>query len=195
MQLRGAHLLLKFRLHQNVAQNLVGCHQAVAIADQHVVHAHDVVVAQFRVVHLEATGVHRIVQREMHVVVKNRASGDDPVHESRFDQRHDGRAAQARRRQRAGKAHADGYVGIQHLLAEKLAALAETRAIVGQKRVVDDVRKLLLARQILGKNTRASQVFVAVRALLFLHPFRHFGHVFAIAAVFVVLAMFCFEGH
>ena len=83
MQLGGAHLLLELGLDQDVAQDLVGGHQAVAVAQQHVVDADDVVVAQVGVVHLEAADVHRVVQGEVQVVVEVRAGGDDPVHEAR----------------------------------------------------------------------------------------------------------------
>ena len=191
VQLGGAHLLLEFGLDQDVAQDLVGGHQAVAVAEQHVVDAHDVVVAQLGVVHLEAADAHRVVQREVQVVVEVRAGGDDPVHEAGLDQRHDGGAAQAGRRERAREAHADGDVRLQHLLGEELAAFLEPRAVVGEEGVVDEVGELLLAGEVLGQDALAGQVLVPVRALLLLHPVRHFGQVFAVAAcgVEVFLAM------
>ena len=106
---------------------------------------------------LKLPDAHRIVQREVHVVVENRAGGDDPVDEAGLDERNDGGAAQAGRRQRAGEAHADGDIGLQHLLGEKLAAFLETRAVVGQKGVVDEVGELLLAGEILGQDALAGQ--------------------------------------
>ena len=90
MQLGGAHFLLEFGLDENLPQDLVGRHQAIAVAQQHVVHAYDVVVAQLRVVHLEAAHAHWVVQREVQIVVQNRARGNDPVDEPRLDQRNDG---------------------------------------------------------------------------------------------------------
>ena len=123
MQLGGAHLVLEFGLDENVAQDFVGGHEAIAVAEQHVIDADDVVVAQLGVVELEAADAHGVVQREVHVVVEVGAGGDDPIHEAGLDERDDAGAAHAGGRERAREAHADGDVGAEHLLGEELAGL------------------------------------------------------------------------
>ena len=65
--------------------------------------------------------VHGVVQGEVEVVVEVRAGGDDPVDEAGLDQRDDARSSPAGGRQRAGEAHADGHVGLEHLLREQPA--------------------------------------------------------------------------
>jgi hypothetical protein len=45
----------------------------------------------------------------------------------------------ARRRERAGQRHADGDVGLEHLLREQLAGLAQPRGVVGLERAVDEL--------------------------------------------------------
>ena len=50
VQFGGAHFLLEFRLDEDVAQDFVRGHQAVAVAQQDVIDADDVVVAQIGVI-------------------------------------------------------------------------------------------------------------------------------------------------
>ena len=47
------------------------------------------VVTQVGVVEFEAAGVDRVIQREVQIMVKIRAGGDDPVHEPGLDERDD----------------------------------------------------------------------------------------------------------
>ena len=62
---------LEFRLDQDVAQDLVGGHQAVAVAQQDVVDPDDVVIAQFGIVHHEAAHAHGIIQCEVQIVIED----------------------------------------------------------------------------------------------------------------------------
>jgi hypothetical protein len=153
-------------------QDFIRGHQAIAVAEQHVIDADDVVVAQFSVVELEVADAHRIIQREVHVVIQIRARGDDPVHESGLDGRHNAGTAHARWRQRAGEAHADGHVGREHAVREKLAAFFEARAVVGEKGFVHRVGQLLLAGDVFGPNALARHEFVPVGHFFF---FSHSG--------------------
>ena len=150
VQFGGAHFLLKLGLDENVAEDFVGGHQAIAVAEQHVIDADDVVLAQLGVVKLEVADAHRIIQREVHVVIEIGAGGHNPVHETGLDERHDGRATHARWRERAGEAHADGDIRSEHFLREELAAFLEPRAVVGEKGFVHQVGELFLAGDVLG---------------------------------------------
>ena len=139
---------------------------------------------------LKLPRVNRVIQREVHVVIQIRAGGNDPVHETRLDQRDDAGAAEAGRRQRAGDAHADGHIGVEHAVGEKLAGFLEPRGVVGEENLVDDVGQLFLAGEVFRHDAFARHVFLLVRAMFFLHPLRHFGNVFAGANVlFSVLAI------
>src|SRR6185503_17310068 len=79
MELGGAHFFLKFGLDQEIAQQLVGGHQAVRVRNDDVIDANQVVIAEVDVIELEAARVDGIVQGKMHVVVQVRAGGDDPI--------------------------------------------------------------------------------------------------------------------
>ena len=85
---------------------------------------------------------------------------------------------QAGRGQRPGNAHANGDIGLEHLVGKELAAFLQARGVVGQKDIVHHVRQLLFARQVLGQDALAGHVLVLVRAALLLHPFRQFGNIF-----------------
>ena len=180
VQFGGAHFLLKFRQHEHFAQQFVRGHQAVGIRNHHVVNADEVVVAQVGVVELEAAAVDRIIQREVQVVVKIRAGGNDPVHESRLDERDDAGAAEAGGRERTGNAHADGHVRRKHPFGEKLARFLEPRGIVGEEHLVNDVGQLFLAGEVFRVDALARHVFLFMRTAFFLHPLGHFGNGFAI---------------
>ena len=83
--------------------------------------------------------MHREPEPEMRVVVEVRAGRDDPVDEARLDERDERRHAEPRRRERAGERQADGDVGLEHLLREELARLAQPRRVVGEERPVDQI--------------------------------------------------------
>jgi hypothetical protein len=80
---------------------------------------------------------------EVRVVVQVRARGDDPVDEAALDQWNERRHSESRRRERAGERHSDRDVGLEHLLDEQPACLAQSRRIVGEKRVVDQISSRL----------------------------------------------------
>ena len=56
-----------------------------------------------------------------------------------FDQRDQSGDPEPRGGKCPGQAHPDGHVGRQHLLGEQPAGLAQTRRIIGQEGVVDEL--------------------------------------------------------
>ena len=83
--------------------------------------------------------VKRHVQAVVQIVIKIGAGGNDPIHEPRAHERNQARFAQAGRRQRAGQAHADQAVARQHFFRQQLGRLAQAPAVVGQKRLIDQI--------------------------------------------------------
>ncbi len=99
-----------------VAEERVGREQHVVV-EEDVVDADDAFVAQHDVRLLRIPAVHREPEAEVRVVIEIRAGRDDPVDEPALDERNERRHAESRRRERAGERHADGHVGLEHLLA------------------------------------------------------------------------------
>src|SRR5205823_929932 len=73
------------------------------------------------------------------VVIEIRPGGDDPVDESRLDERDDARHPQPGRCQRPAQTDADRHVLREHALAEQLGRLAQPRPVVGEKGAVDEL--------------------------------------------------------
>ena len=66
------------------------------------------------------------------------------------------------------------------MVGVKLAGLAESRGVVGEEALVNDVGELFLAGQVLRLDAFARHVFLFVRAILLLHPLGHVGNCFAV---------------
>ena len=138
MEFRAAHRALEFLPLDDLPEEGVGAEQHVVV-EEDVVDAHDPLFAQHRIACLCIAAVHRQTEAEMRVVIEVRARGDDPVHESRLDERDERRHAESRRREGAGEGEADGDVGLEHLRREQLAGFAESCSVVRLEGAVDQV--------------------------------------------------------
>jgi|GEM_PF-4133181 len=72
-------------------------------------------------------------------MVEIRARGDDPVDESRLDERDERRHAKAGGGERAGEREADGDIGLEHFVGEELRGFAEAGGVVGEEGAFDEV--------------------------------------------------------
>ena len=104
--------------------------------------------------------MHRHAEAKVRVVIEIGARGHDPIHKSRFDQRDDRGHAETSGRHRAGEAHADGHVLVEHALGEQPASFRQAAGVVRQERVVDEIRHRLFARDRLRIDALAAQEFV-----------------------------------
>ena len=91
------------------------------------------------VVEERRAGIKLHAEAVVQIVIKIRAGGDDPVHEAGFHERNEADFPKARRRERAGEAHADEAVVRQHLFGEQLRRFAQAPAVVSEKGLVDQV--------------------------------------------------------
>src|SRR6266481_10020250 len=100
----------------------------------------------------------RIIQSKMHVVVKIGASGHDPIYETGLDERDNAGTAESGRSQRAGNAHANRDVGIEHAVGEKLASFFEPSGVVREESFIDNVTQLFFAGEIFRHDALARHV-------------------------------------
>ena len=156
MELGARHRALEFLALNDLAEERVGRQQHVVV-EEDVVDADDAFLAQHDVGLLRVAAVHREPESEMRVVIEIRAGRDDPVDEAALDERNERRHAESGRRERAGERHADRDVGLEHLLREQLARFAQTRRVVGEEGVVDQIGGRLGAVDRRGIDARAAQ--------------------------------------
>src|SRR5271157_4554235 len=122
-----------------LAVERIGVEQGLVVED-HVIDADHVVLPQGIVVEVGAALVHGQVEREVSVVVQIRSGGDDPVHESRLDQRNQAAHAQTGGGQGSRDRQADRAIRLEKPASEDLADLTQPPRVVAYKRVVDQVR-------------------------------------------------------
>ena len=140
MELGGADRLLERLAAAEGAVEAIGAEQVLVVEDD-VVDANDLVFAQRQVVEAGPRLVHVHAQGEVGVVIEVGPGADDPVDEAGLDQRHQARGAQPRRRQRPGQRQADHGVVGEHLGGEQAAGLAQAAGVVGQERLLDELRQ------------------------------------------------------
>ena len=112
---------LELGARDHLAEEGVGVEQHLVV-EEHVVDAHDALLAQLDVVGLEGAAVHREPEAEVGVVVEVRAGRHDPVDEAGLDQRDQRAHAEPGRRQRAGDRQPDRDVVREHALDQELRA-------------------------------------------------------------------------
>ncbi len=144
VELGRTHRALELRSRDDLAEERVGVEQHVVV-EEDVVDADDALFAQFHVVGLVRALVHGQPEAEVRIVVEIGTRGHDPVHEAGFHERDDRAHAEARGRERTGDAERHRHVFLQHALGQQPGALAQSRAVVCEKRVVDEVGNGLAA--------------------------------------------------
>jgi len=83
--------------------------------------------------------VHCQAKPEMRVVIEIRACRNNPINEAGLNQRDQCGHAESRRSKSARQRNAHGYVGLDHLFGEELTRLAQTRGVVSNEGVVDEI--------------------------------------------------------
>ena len=138
VELGRAHLALELRREEDLPVEGVGVEEHLVVEDD-VVDAHDLVAPERDVVEIRAPPVHREADPEVGVVIEIRPGGDDPVDESRLDERDDARHPQPGRCQRPAQTDADRHVLREHALAEQLGRLAQPCPVVSEESAVDEL--------------------------------------------------------
>ena len=113
--------------------------------EEDVVDADHAFLAQHDVVGEGGALVHRHPEAEMRVVIEIRPRRDDPVEESRLDERDDRGHAEPGGRHRPGEAHPDRHVVREHALREQPAPFGQPPGVVGEKSVLHQLGSRLLA--------------------------------------------------
>ena len=101
--------------------------------------------AQGEIVEVGPALVQGQVERVVGVVIKVGAGRDDPVDEAGLDQGDQAAHPQAGGRQRARERQADGAVGLEELVGEDRADLAQPAGVVAREGAVDQVGDRLVA--------------------------------------------------
>ena len=157
MQLGCAHLMLEFRLHENLPQHMIRSHQDIVVVEQDIVDPHDAQFPEFRIRRERRTAEERHVHRVVHVVIEIGARRYDPVHKAGIDERNNGRRSKPGRSHRARQAHADRDLRLQHFLREQPARFLQPAGVVCQERVVYQVRHRFLAGDRFRQNALPAQ--------------------------------------
>ncbi len=139
VELGARHGALKLRTLNDRPKKGVRREQHVVV-EKDVVDPDDAFVTQHDVGLLRIPAVHREAEAEVRVVIEIRARGDDPVDVPALDERNERRHSKPGRRERAGERHADGHVRLEHFSGEELTRFAQPRRVVGEERVVDQIR-------------------------------------------------------
>src|SRR5689334_5607294 len=103
--------------------------------------------------------MHRQAQPEVRVVIKICAGGNDPIDEARLNQRNQCGHAKPCWCQRAGQRDANGHVGLEHLFGEELTSLSQTRSVISNECVVDEVDQLCRRTDRLWIDPSSTQKF------------------------------------
>src|SRR5947209_5816170 len=111
------------------------------VVEKDVVDSYDLFLAQSYVGGVRVALMKREANAEVRVVIKVRARRDYPVNEASLNQRNQSGDAESRWRQSARNGHADRHIRLKHLLCEKLASLAQTRSVISQERIVNQIRE------------------------------------------------------
>src|SRR5262249_1326457 len=112
------------------------------IIKEDVVNSDDFFVPQNNIGGLRVALVHRQAESEVCVVIKIRARRNDPIDEAGLNQRDQSGHAEPRRRQCSGQRDTNGHVRLKQLFREELTRLTQTRGVVRNECVVDEVDQL-----------------------------------------------------
>ena len=122
--------MLELLLPRDLAKESVGREQH-AVVEKDVVDPDHAGLVQRDVVGLGRSLEHLQAQAEVRVVIEVGAGRHRPVDEAVFDERYETRHPEPGRRERAGDAHPDHHVGLEHFLGEQPASLAQAPPVVG----------------------------------------------------------------
>ena len=163
VKLRTRHGPLELGRANDLPEERVGGQQHVVV-EENVVDAHHALFAQHDVGFRRIPAMHGEPEAEVRVVIEVRACRDDPVNESRLDERNQATHAEAGRGERAGERHAHGHVGLQHLAGEQLARLAQPAGVIRLERALDQLDHRLRAIDAARVDLASAQEPVRARA-------------------------------
>ena len=139
VELRGSHDPLKGVAAAQRSVKLVRAEQVLVVKDD-VVDADHLVLAQLQIVEPGARLMHVHAQGKMGVVIEIRARADNPINETRLEQRDQTRDAKPCGRQGATKRKTHRRVVRKDFRGEQAAGFAQAAGVVRKKGFVDELR-------------------------------------------------------
>ena len=89
--------------------------------------------------------MHRQADAEVRIVIKICSRRNNPIDETRPDQRDERGHSKSGGSKRARQRHAHGHIGFEHLFREEPAGFAQARRVVSHEGTVDQVNELCAA--------------------------------------------------